>query len=208
MLKFFPNHLIYNLKLLTKANQYYNLSTMGKRFDSISDKHRTFINQQKMFFTGTAAADGRVNVSPKGMDSLRVLDGQTVVWLNLTGSGNETATHLLENDRMTLMFCAFDGPPTILRLYGHAQALRPDHKDWNKYVELFPKYRGIRQIILLTVDLVQKSCGYAVPEYQYIGNREVLTQWTAKKTEAELADYQKEKNSLSIDGKLTDISQE
>ena len=181
---------------------------MGKRFNSISEKYRTFIGEQKVFFTGTAAADGRVNVSPKGMDSLRVIDKNTVVWLNLTGSGNETATHLLENNRMTLMFCAFDGPPTILRLYGHATALRPDHQDWNKYIQLFPKYRGVRQIILMKVDLVQKSCGYAVPQYEYQGNRDVLTQWTDKKTNEELAEYQKEKNSLSIDGKATDISAE
>ena len=178
---------------------------MGKRFDSISEKYKSFISEQKIFFTGTAAADGRVNVSPKGMDSLRVIDDNTVVWLNLTGSGNETATHLLENDRMTIMFCAFDGPPTILRLFGHAKAVRPDDDEWSNYIDLFPKYRGVRQIMLMEVDLVQKSCGYAVPQYDYVGNREVLTQWTDKKTDAELDEYQREKNSLSIDGKATDI---
>lgn len=178
---------------------------MGKRFNSISDKFKTFIAEQKLFFVGTAASDGRVNVSPKGMDSLRVIDDNTVVWLNLTGSGNETATHLLENDRMTIMFCAFEGPPNILRLYGHAKALRPNHPDWEKYIGLFPEYRGARQLMIMNVDLVQKSCGYAVPLYEYKENREVLTQWTAKKSDAEIVSYQREKNSTSIDGKATDI---
>jgi hypothetical protein len=178
---------------------------MGKRFDSISEKYRTFIEEQKVFFTGTAANDGSINISPKGMDTLRVLDENTVVWLNLTGSGNETAAHLLENDRMTLMFCAFEGPPTILRLFGHAKALRPDDASWAEYISLFPEYRGSRQIILMDVGLVQKSCGYAVPLYEYQGDRDVLTQWTDKKTDVELLDYQREKNSVSLDGKATDI---
>ena len=181
---------------------------MGKRFDSISEKYKTFIGQQKMFFVGTAAADGRVNVSPKGMDTLRVIDDNSVAWLNLTGSGNETATHLLENDRMTIMFCAFEGPPTILRLYGHARSIRPEDAEWDEFMSLFPEIKGSRQIMFMHVDLVQKSCGYAVPLYEYAGDRTVLTQWTEKKSAAELQEYQREKNSLSLDGKPTDISPE
>jgi hypothetical protein len=181
---------------------------MGKRFNEISDNYKKFIADQKMFFTGTAAADGRVNVSPKGMDTLRVIDDNTVIWLNLTGSGNETATHLMENDRMTLMFCAFEGPPTILRLYGHAKAIRPDQTDWDKYIGLFPKFRGVRQMFVMEVDLVQKSCGYAVPSYDYREDRKVLTQWTDKKSDVEIDTYQREKNSISLDGKATDITRE
>ncbi len=179
---------------------------MGKKFNQIPDKYKFFIEDQKVFFTATAAKDGRINISPKGMDTLRVLDENTVVWLNLTGSGNETAAHLLENDRMTLMFCAFEGPPTILRLFGHARALRPEDASWSKYIDMFPEYRGARQIILMEIDLVQKSCGYAVPLYEYRRDRDVLTQWTDKKTDVELIAYQREKNSTSLDGKPTDIA--
>ena len=134
---------------------------MGKRFDEIGDRRREFIERQKMFFVGTADSDGRVNVSPKGMDSLKVLGDNRVVWLNLTGSGNETAAHLIENDRMTLMFCAFEGSPLILRLYGHARVIHQRDAEWEGLFSMFRPIPGARQIMDMRVDLVQESCGMA-----------------------------------------------
>jgi hypothetical protein len=178
---------------------------MGKRFKNITPEHKAFIDDQKMFFVGTATAESRINLSPKGMDSLRVVDDNTVIWLNLTGSGNETATHLLENDRMTILFCAFEGKPYILRLYGQAAAIQSDHPEWNKYLSLFHPFRGLRQIIVMNVDLVQKSCGYAVPLYDYVDQRDVLTKWTDKKSDEDIKGYWQEKNTISLDGKSTDF---
>ena len=119
---------------------------MGKQYSEISEKHIEFIQEQKIFFVGTASENGRVNVSPKGMDTLRVIDPNTVAWLNLTGSGNETAAHLLKNDRMTLMFCAFEGNPLILRLYGHAKIFHPRDVEYKNLIDLFPETPGSRQI--------------------------------------------------------------
>lgn len=178
---------------------------MGKRFPSIGEKHRAFIEKQHMFFVATAAKDGRVNVSPKGLDSLRVLDDRTVVWLNGTGSGNETAAHLLENPRMTLMFCAFEGNPLILRLYGQAKVYHPRDEAWNEYIGLFPTLLSARQIFRLTVDLVQTSCGFGVPLYGYEGDREQMHTWAENKGEAGIHAYWEEKNTLSLDGQPTQI---
>jgi len=119
---------------------------MAKKYNKIEKSIHEFILQQKMFFVGTAAPNGHVNVSPKGLDSLRVLNENRVVWLNLTGSGNETAAHLLENDRMTIMFCAVEGKPLILRLYGHALAVHPRDDEWDELSSLFPEHLGARQI--------------------------------------------------------------
>lgn len=174
---------------------------MAQRFTDIKDSFREFIEQQKIFFVGTAAADGRVNVSPKGMDSLRVLDRNRVVWLNVTGSGNETAAHLQELPRMTLMFCAFTGSALILRVYGTARVITPKDSEWASLYALFPANPGARQVIELAVDLVQTSCGQAVPFFDYASEREELTQWAAKKGEAGLQQYRLEKNSMSLDGK-------
>ncbi|PID64269.1 MAG: pyridoxamine 5'-phosphate oxidase [Gammaproteobacteria bacterium] len=136
---------------------------MAKQFPALDDKHIQFIEQQKLFFVATAADQGYVNVSPKGLDSLRIINKHTVAWLNLTGSGNESAAHILQNPRMTLMFCSFDKQPLILRLYGTATAIHPKDSDWPQYDGLFPDYRGARQIFLLSIELVQTSCGFAVP---------------------------------------------
>jgi predicted pyridoxine 5'-phosphate oxidase superfamily flavin-nucleotide-binding protein len=136
---------------------------MAKRFNSIDAAQTEFIKAQKIFFVGTAAEVGRVNISPKGMDSFRVIDANKVIWLNLTGSGNETAAHLLKNSRMTIMFCAFTEKPLILRLYGKAISFHVDEKQYEKYISLFPKIAGARQIIEMEVDMVQSSCGLAVP---------------------------------------------
>lgn len=179
---------------------------MGKRFDSIGDSHRDFIGRQKVFFVGTAAPDGRVNVSPKGMDSLRVLDANRVVWLNYTGSGNETAAHLRECDRMTIMFCALEGSPLILRLYGRARAVHPRDDDWASLANLMPVGEGARQFFDMRVDLVQTSCGFGAPLYEYKGERGALEAWAAKKGREGIEAYWAEKNRTSIDGRDTGIA--
>jgi hypothetical protein len=181
---------------------------MGKRFDNIGDQRRGFIEQQKMFFVGTADSDGRVNVSPKGMDSLKVIDDNRVVWLNVTGSGNETAAHLIENDRMTLMFCAFEGSPMILRLYGHARVIHPRDDEWNDLFSMFRPIPGARQIMDMQVDLVQESCGMAVPLFDFHDQRDLLWDWAERKGEQGLHEYWENRNQVSIDGKSTRILNE
>jgi hypothetical protein len=178
---------------------------MGKQYDAISDDHVDFIIRQNLFFVATAAADGRINLSPKGMDSLRISSPNQVIWLNLTGSGNETAAHLLESDRMTLMFCAFEGDPKILRLYGHAKSHQEGSEVWDAHIGRFPSLPGGRQIIVMDVDLVQTSCGFGVPLYEYQGERENLQQWAAKKGDEGIKRYWKERNATSLDGKPTDM---
>ncbi len=178
---------------------------MAKIFPEINEELQEFIADQKIFFVGTAAAEGRVNVSPKGMDTFRVLGANKVVWLNLTGSGNETAAHLLKNNRMTVMFCAFDGKPLILRLYGSANMYHERDKEYHSYIDLFPKIMGARQIIEIEVDTVQTSCGFAVPFMEYKEERTVLKSWAEKQGEDKLKQYHKEKNSFSIDNFETGI---
>lgn len=178
---------------------------MAQQFDAIDDRRRAFIEAQHLYFVGTAGAQGRVNVSPKGLDSLRVLGPNRVVWLNLTGSGNETAAHLLENPRMTVMFCSFDREPLILRLYGTAQMVQPGDADWAQLYGLFEPRCGARQIYDLDIDLVQTSCGYAVPYMTFDSDRPMLDDWAAKKGPAGIADYWQQKNVVSIDGMPTGL---
>ena len=176
---------------------------MSKLYTQISEKLQQFIEDQKIFFVATATADSRINLSPKGMDSLRVLDANRVAWLNVTGSGNETAAHVQENPRMTLMFTAFEDNPLILRLYGTATTIHKDDPEWQQLFPLFTPLPGARQIFDLTVDLVQTSCGMAVPLYDYIGEREQLNAWATKKGEEGVEAYWKETNHTSLDGKPT-----
>ncbi|MEO9897510.1 MAG: pyridoxamine 5'-phosphate oxidase family protein [Paracoccaceae bacterium] len=176
---------------------------MAKQFPSLSDDFQNFIAAQPMFFVATAAADGRVNMSPKGMDSLRVLGPNRIIWRNLTGSGNETAGHLRQVDRMTLMWCGFEKRPLILRAYGTADTLHIDHPDFAKYNELFPDDIGARQIYDVTIDLIQSSCGYAVPFMEHQGERPTLTQWTKDKGTAGIHDYWTTKNQTTLDGAPT-----
>ncbi len=179
---------------------------MAQRFGAISDTLKTFILEQKIYFVGTAAAQGRVNISPKGMDSFRVLDANRILWLNVTGSGNETAAHLQEDPRMTIMFCAFEGKPMILRLYGEARTIYPEDEPWEMLAAQFePLLPGARQIIDMKVDLVQTSCGMGVPFMDYSGEREALNDWAKKKGDAGIQAYWEEKNQQSIDGKLVRI---
>ena len=179
---------------------------MGKQYDQISDKHIDFIIRQQLFFVATASSQGRINVSPKGLDSLRIINPNQVVWLNLTGSGNETATHLAEDGRMTLMFCAFEGEPKILRLYGRATGHHENSEIWEAHIGRFPLLPGARQIIVMEVDLVASSCGFGVPLFDYVGQRDKLTEWAEKKGEKGIREYWKSRNNLSVDGKPTDFS--
>ncbi len=176
---------------------------MSKLYKQIPPKLQQFIEDQKMFFVATATTDSRINLSPKGMDSLRVLGANRVVWLNVTGSGNETAAHVQENPRMTLMWTAFEDNPIILRLYGTAKAIHNDDVEWQLLFPLFPPIPGARQIFDLNVDLVQTSCGMAVPLYDYVGERKALNTWAAKKGKEGLKTYWEESNSTSLDGKPT-----
>lgn len=173
---------------------------MGKKLERITPELIEFIENQKIFFVGTAATEGRVNVSPKGTDSFRVIDENKIVWLNLTGSGNETAAHLILNNRMTIMFCAFEGNPMILRLYGHAKIFHKKDETFQKYLSLFPENFGSRQIIEMEVDLVQTSCGFAVPFMDYKEDRSILNDWSTKKGEKGIKEYWNNKNGKSIDG--------
>ena len=178
---------------------------MGKQYTQLTEHLTDFIARQKIFFVGTAAADGRVNVSPKGMDTLRIVSAQRAVWLNLTGSGNETAAHLREQARITLMFCAFEGDPMILRLYGQARALHPRDSEWDTLLPLFPDLKGSRQVVDVAIDLVQTSCGFGVPFLDFKSERDQLKKWADKKGPQGVHDYWKEKNQISLDGKPTDI---
>ncbi|MDC6388567.1 pyridoxamine 5'-phosphate oxidase family protein [Maribacter sp. PR1] len=181
---------------------------MGKKLSEIGSEQRSFIESQHIFFVGTAASKGRVNVSPKGTDSFRVISENKVVWLNLTGSGNETAAHLLKNRRMTIMFCAFEGKPMILRLYGKATIYHKRDKAFKTHATLFPVNAGSRQIIEMDVDLVQTSCGFAVPFMDFKEERTTLNTWAEMQGEEKIYDYWKNKNTQSIDGFETKILEE
>jgi len=178
---------------------------MAKQYPGITEKLASFIAEQKIFFVATAAKQGSVNISPKGMDSLRVLNDKRVVWLNVTGSGNETSAHIQQLNRMTLMFCSFSGEPMILRLYGKATEITPTDKDWNALYSLFAPLPGCRQIFELNIDLVQTSCGMAVPSFDFVDERIQLNNWAEKKGEEGIRQYWQDKNQLSLDGYPTNI---
>ncbi|WP_299079933.1 pyridoxamine 5'-phosphate oxidase family protein [uncultured Ruegeria sp.] len=178
---------------------------MAKQFPQIDVAHQKFIEDQHMFFVGSAGTEGRVNISPKGMDSLRVLGPNRIVWMNLTGSGNETAGHLLDVNRMTLMWCSFTTRPLILRTYGTARMVQTGDEDWAEMAQQFPDHRSARQIYDLTVDLVQTSCGYAVPFMEYQSERDTMQKWVDGKSDDDIRAYWVEKNQHTIDGKPTGL---
>ena len=178
---------------------------MGTRYDQLEPHFIKFIDEQHIFFSGTAAKDGRVNVSPKGKDSLRVLSPKRIIWRNLTGSGNETAAHLEDTNRMTLMWCSFDRPLMILRCYGSAQAIHRTDAEWDDLNAHFEPNFAARQIFDMNIDLVQRSCGFAVPKMQFIEENETLTNWANRQGEAGVEEYWVEKNTKTIDGKPTRI---
>lgn len=180
---------------------------MGKFLEIIDDKTRRFIEKQKIFFTASAplAADGHINLSPKGIDTFRVLDERTVCYLDLTGSGNETAAHVAENGRLTIMFCSFSGAPQILRLYGRGEVVHRKSEKWAEFAASFADYPGVRQIIVLRVESLQTSCGFAVPKFDFKAERDELHQWAARKGEDGIETYWRDKNQTSIDGLPTGI---
>lgn len=178
---------------------------MAKKFTSLNKEHSRFITEQKIFFVATSDKDSHINLSPKGMDSFRIIDEKKAIWLNMTGSGNESAAHVLADGRMTIMFCAFEGKPIILRLYGAARAIHPRDKDWEHLINKFPTTPGARQIFELAIDLVMSSCGMAVPYFEYKEERVQLNDWARKKGSEGIEDYWKEKNRISLDGKPTGI---
>lgn len=174
---------------------------MAKFYTRLDAGLQSFIGEQKLFFTATAPVDGRINLSPKGMDTFRCLDeGRRVAYLDLTGSGNETAAHLSENGRITVMFCSFDERPLILRIYGRGRGVRPGDEEWMTLRPHFPQFPGERQIVILEVESVQTSCGFAVPVYELKEERQRLVEWTLSKGEDGILDYRREKNQVSIDG--------
>jgi len=178
---------------------------MAKYYPELTEPLQQFIQAQQVFFTATAATDGHVNVSPKGIDTLRCLDRSTIAYLDLTGSGNETAAHLLNNGRMTLMFCSFTEQPMILRLFGQGRSIQPRHSDWFDFYSHFHPTPGERQIIVLQIEMVQTSCGAGVPIYDFREQRQAIITWAEKKGEAGLKQYWHDKNQTSLDGLPTKL---
>lgn len=175
---------------------------MGKTYTTITPDTASWIANQKMFFVATAplSRDGHVNLSPKGLDTFRIIDDKTVAYLDLTGSGVETIAHLHENTRITVMFCAFDGPPKIVRLYGTGEVLRKDESKYNELSALFTPHDAARSIIVVHIHRVSHSCGYGVPLYEFKSERDHVDKWTTAKGVDGVMAYQKEKNAVSIDG--------
>lgn len=180
---------------------------MAKFYEEITEELREFIGKQHMFFVASAplSAEGHVNLSPKGLDSFRILSPHRVAYLDMTGSGNETSAHLHENGRITFMFCAFEGAPRVLRLFGTGHTILPATPEWDELSPLFTLYLGARQIIVADITTVQTACGYAVPLFGYQGQRETLLKWADAKGEDGLASYQSQKNAQSLDALPTPL---
>jgi hypothetical protein len=175
---------------------------MGKLFDQIDQRLEEFIRAQRMFFVSTAplSAAGHVNLSPKGLDTLRVLDPQTIAYLDHVGSGAETIAHLRENGRIVVMLCAFDGPPRIVRCYGRGTVLEPQDPEFDRLRGLFPADPAGRAIIQIAIDRIADSCGFGVPLYEFEGHRSQIPDWAERKGPQGVHDYQVQKNRVSIDG--------
>src|SRR5690349_7133564 len=175
---------------------------MGKEYDGISPGLAEWIGRQQMFFVATAplTGDGLINCSPKGIDTFRILGPREVAYLDLTGSGIETVAHLRENGRIVLMFCAFAGPPKIVRLHGTGEVLTPGSPDYPKLQALFPRYPGERSIVRVRLTRIGDSCGYAVPRYDYAEERDTLVRWAESKATDGLRQYRQEQNAHSLDG--------
>ena len=175
---------------------------MGKNYPEIDSKIAEWVGRQKMFFVSTAplSSTGMVNCSPKGMDTFRILGPTTIAYLDLTGSGIETISHLKENGRIVIMMCAFEGPPYIHRFHGRGEALAKGTSEYDALIEHFNELPGARSIIRISVDRISDSCGYSVPFYTYEGDRDALVKWAEAKGEEGIVDYQKQKNETSVDG--------
>jgi len=175
---------------------------MGKLYDSITPELSDWLMQQKVFFVATAplAQSGHVNCSPKGGDTFRVLSDHEVAYLDLTGSGIETAAHLQENRRIVIMFCAFDGPPKIVRLHGTGEVIYPQDPGFAQPLRAFTPHEGIRALIRVSVTRISDSCGHGVPLMKFQVRRDLIQKWSAAKGPGGLAEYRASKNRLSIDG--------
>lgn len=178
---------------------------MAKFYSELTPELQTFIQQQKIFFTATAPIEGRINLSPKGIDTFRCIDSKTVAYLDLTGSGNETAAHLHQNKRITIMFCSFSEQPLILRLYGKGKVIHPRDKQWQQIDSLLPSIPGQRQIIIIDINSIQTSCGFGVPIYEFQQERQTLINWANKKGKQGIQEYWQAKNQKSIDNLPTKI---
>src|SRR4051794_1114725 len=175
---------------------------MGKVYDGIDDRLEEFLGRQHVFFVGTAPSDpeGHLNLSPKGLDTFRILGPHTVAYLDLTGSGIETVAHLRDNGRVTLMFCAFEGRPLVVRLHGRGRVIEPGDGEWDALIARFPDYPGARSVVVVDVEWVADSCGYAVPLYEHRGERSQLIAYAEKQGPDGVAEYKSRKNRKSIDG--------
>lgn len=175
---------------------------MGQVHETIESELRDWIEAQRLFFVATAplSPEHHLNVSPKGMDTFRVLGPRRVAYLDLTGSGVETIAHLQENGRIVVMFCALEGPPKIVRLHGRGLVIAVGEPEYQQYARHFPKHQGGRAVIVVEISRISDSCGYGVPKYEFLEERPTLTKWCEAKGETGLADYRRNKNSTSIDG--------
>lgn len=174
---------------------------MGRTYDEITEATAAWIERQQMFFIATAPANGgHVNLSPKGLGALRIEGPNRVSYLDLTGSGAETIAHLRDNGRVTIMFCAFEGPPRIVRLYGTGSYVAATDDAFAEAIEAFDEQHGSRAVITVDVERVADSCGYGVPRYTYVEQRKRLAEWSEQRDDEALIQYWAEKNSESIDG--------
>ena len=180
---------------------------MGKFYDHLTSQHQDFIGQQHIFFVSSAplSGEGHVNLSPKGLDTFRILSPRRVAYMDLISSGNETSAHMLENGRITIMFCAFEGPPNILRLYGKGYTVLPNGTEWEALSSHFQISSSTRQIIVADIHKVQTSCGYGVPLYEYKGERDQHARWAKTMGEAGLMEYRDKNNLASLDGLPTPL---
>lgn len=179
---------------------------MGTQYAELRAEDKTFISAQHVFFVATATRDSSINLSPKGLDSLRIIDDAHLVWLNLTGSGNETAAHLQHDGRITLMFCSFDPKPLILRVYGRGEIIHTRHENWEHHAARFRDVRGARQIVDCHIERVQRSCGFGVPLMRFDGDRPLMHDWIERQGDDGIQTYWNERNRTSIDGLPTFIT--
>ncbi|MEM8967155.1 MAG: pyridoxamine 5'-phosphate oxidase family protein [Bacteroidota bacterium] len=173
----------------------------------LSENQIAWIQQQPMYFVATAPlqADGHINLSPKGLDSFRVLDEKTVAYLDITGSGNETSAHIHENGRVTFMWCSFGEKPKIFRIYGKGEIVLPETERWQQLISHFDELPGARQIIVNHISKTQTSCGFGVPVMEFKHNRDTLTDWASNQGKVGIQEYQQKKNVQSLDGLPTPL---
>lgn len=181
---------------------------MAKFYDELDDMLRKFIESQHIFYCASAPNHGRINISPKGLDTFRILNSKRVAYLDLTGSENETAAHIIQNGRLTIMFCSFEERPLIVRLYGQGKVVHSRDEEWNGLHPLFPTLPGERQIIVLDIESILDTCGFAVPLYDYKGERSLLIDFACKQGDEGMNEYRHKKNLVSIDGLPTDLEED